>query len=61
MKQINLTWAKMESNNSIIYDKVDAEEIIARLKRILDYLQNKSKEAILKDGKEFHDSSSNRN
>ena len=51
MKRINLMGAKMESDRSLMYDKIDAEEIIARLKRILDYLQDKSKEK-LKNGNE---------
>jgi len=34
----------MENLTSVTYDKIDAEEIISRLKRILEYLQNKSKE-----------------
>ena len=31
----------MENDRPLIYDKIDAEEIISRLKRILEYLQNK--------------------
>ena len=31
----------MENDKPLVYDKIDAEEIIARLKRILGYLQNK--------------------
>lgn len=34
----------MENPTSVIYDKIDPEEIIARLKRILEYIQSKSKD-----------------
>ena len=36
----------MENDKLQFYDKIDAEEIIARLKRILDYLQSKSKDKL---------------
>ncbi len=42
----------MENDKPLIYDKIDAEEIIAKLRRILDYLQNKQKEK-LNNGNEF--------
>ena len=45
----------MENDKLQFYDKIDAEEIIARLKRILDYLQNKAKGGKVENGKEFHD------
>ena len=34
----------MENDKLQFYDKIDAEEIIARLKRILEYMQSKSKD-----------------
>ena len=46
MKQINSMREKMENDKLQFYDKIDAEEIIARLKRILDYLQSKSKDKL---------------
>ena len=46
----------MENPTSVIYDKIDPEEIIARLKRILDILQNKTG-GIPNNGNERTDSS----
>ena len=34
----------MENDKPLVYDKVDTEEIIVRLKRILEYMQSKSKD-----------------
>ena len=49
MKQVNLIRRKMETNIQPSYDKVNPEDIIAKLKQILAYLETKSKEK-LKDG-----------
>lgn len=41
MKPINSTGAKMEASNLQPYEKVNPEEIIARLKRIIEILKIK--------------------
>lgn len=51
----------MEKSNLSNYDKIDPEEIIIKLKRIIEFLQTNSKEKNLENGKEFHDSCFNRN
>lgn len=54
MKQISLMGARMEINNSAQYEKVNPDEIIARLRRIIEIL--KIKLGVLQNEKELQTS-----
>lgn len=51
----------MQDHKFPIYDKIDVEELIAKLNKIFNYLQTKSKKGDLIDGKELNDPRPNRN
>jgi hypothetical protein len=51
----------MESSDLNRYDRVNPEEIIIRLKKIIEYLQNKFHGGQVQDGKKLNDPSINRN